>query len=96
MENEIKQYEKAVGRAWEISQTLFDMEGGRYVLAMFSELVQEMLDGGNVPGAVLVMRKLYEAAEVPFESCALAEEDRAVWLSLFFDAMRDTLEAAVF
>lgn len=43
------------------------MEGGKYILALFSELVQELLDEGNVSGAASVTRKLYEAAEVPIE-----------------------------
>ena len=40
MESTAKQYETAVNNAAEISQVLLDMEGGKYVLAMFSELVQ--------------------------------------------------------
>lgn len=96
MEKMTKQYEIAVSNAWEISQALLDMKGGRYVLAMFIELVQELLGEGNIPGAVSAIRKLHEAAEVPFEQSALAEDDSAVWISLFFDALRDTLEASVF
>ena len=67
MELTAKQYEIAVNNAAEISQVLLDMEGGKYVLAMFSELVQELLKEGNISGAALVARKLHGAAWiVPF------------------------------
>ena len=54
MELTAKQYEIAVNNAAEISQVLLDMEGGKYVLAMFSELVQELLKERNISGATLV------------------------------------------
>ena len=66
MESTAKQYETAANNAAEISQVLLDMEGGKYVLALFSELLQELLDEGNISGATSVVRKLYGAAEVPF------------------------------
>ena len=92
----VKQYEQIVSSAWEISQTVLDMEGGRYVLVMFIELVQELLGEGNISGAVAVMRKLYETAEVSFEQCALAEDDSGAWITLFSDALGDTLESIAF
>ena len=64
MELTVKQYETTVNNAAEISQVLLDMEGGKYVLALFSELVQELLNEGNTSGATSVVRKLYEAAEI--------------------------------
>lgn len=96
MEKMAKQYEIVVSNAWEISQTLLDMEGGRYVLAMFIELVQELLGEGNIPGAVTVMRKLHEAAEVPFEQCTPDGGDASVWLELFSAALGDALEESFF
>ena len=95
METTAKQYEMVVSNASEISQVLLDMEGGKYVLAMFSELVQELLDEGNTSGAASVVRKIYEAAEVTFEQSSLDGDSNAAWISLFSDALRDTLEDAV-
>lgn len=95
MESTTRQYETAVNNAAEISQVLLDMEGGKYVLAMFSELVQELLDEGNTSGAASVVRKIYEAAEVTFEQSSLDGDSNAAWISLFSDALRDTLEDAV-
>lgn len=102
MEKVVKQYEQIVSRAWEISQVLLDIEGGRYVLAMFSELIQELLGEGNIAGAVAVMRKLHEAAEVPFEPCTLDEgededeDEGAAWTSLFLDALGDIPETTAY
>lgn len=92
MELTAKQYETAVNNAAEISQILLDMESGKYVLAMFNELVQEMLDEGNISGATLVVRKLYEAAEIPIKQDALSESG----VTLFATALGDALEESIF
>lgn len=96
MELTAKQYETAVSNAAEISQVLLDMEGGKYVLALFSELVQELLDEGNIPGATSVVRKLYEAAEIPIKEDILSESDATAWVTLFATALGDALEEGIF
>ena len=95
METTAKQYEMVVSNASEISQVLLDMGGGNYILALLGELVLELLDEGNTSGAALVVRKIYEAAEVTFEQSSLDGDSNAAWISLFSDALRDTLEDAV-
>lgn len=95
METTEKQYEMVVSNASEISQVLLDMEGGNYILALLDELVQELLDEGNTSGAASVVRKIYEAAEIPFEQSSLDGDSNAAWISLFSDALRDTFEDAV-
>ena len=84
-----------LSNASEISQVLLDMEGGNYILALLGELVQELLDGGDTSGAASVVRKIYEAAEIPFEQNSQDGDSNAAWISLFSDALRDTLEDAV-
>ena len=96
MESTAKQYETAVNNAAEISQVLLDMEGGKYVLAMFSELVQELLDKGNISGATLVVRKLYGAAEIPFELDALDESNTAAWVVPFSEILGGIFEEGIF
>ena len=95
MEITAKQYEMVVSNASEISQMFLDMGGGNYILALLSELVQELLDEGNTSGATSVVRKIYEAAEIPFEQSSLDGDSNAAWISLFSDALRDTLEDVV-
>ena len=91
----VKQYEMVISNVSEISQVLLDMEGGNYILALLGELVQELLDEGDTSGAASVVRKIYEAAEVTFEQSSLDGDSNAAWISLFSDALRDTLEDAV-
>lgn len=96
MELPAKQYETAVNTVAEISQVLLDMEGGKYVLALFSELMQELLDEGNISGATSVVRKLYGAAEVPFELDALDDSNTAAWIVPFSEMLREILEEVIF
>ena len=96
MESTTRQYETAVNNAAEISQVLLDMEGGKYVLALFSELVQELLDEGNTSGATSVVRKLYEAVEIPIKQDVLSESNATAWVTLFASALGDALEEVIF
>ncbi len=96
METTAKQYELAINSAAEISQVLLDMEGGKYILAVFNELVQELLAGGNISGAVLVVRKLHETTRVTMEFGARAENDTPAWVASFTEALDDAFEASVF
>lgn len=93
MELTAKQYETVVNNASEISQVLLDMEGGKYVLALLSELVQELLDEGNISGATSIVRKLYGAAEVPFE---LDESNITAWIVPFSEILDGILEKGIF
>ncbi len=96
METTARWYETAVNNAAEISQVLLDMEGGKYVLALFSELVQELLDEGNTSGATSVVRKLYEAVEIPIKQDVLSESNATAWVTLFATALGDALEEGIF
>ena len=96
MESTTRQYETAVNNAAEISQVLLDMEGGKYVLALFSELVQELLDEGNTSGATSVVRKLYEAVEIPIKQDVLSESNATAWVTLFATALGNSLEESIF
>ena len=96
METTARQYETAANNAAEISQALMDMDGGKYILAMFSELVQELLDEGNTSGASSVVRKLHEATEVPIEWVTLGESNVTVWVTLFAETLNDILEESIF
>ena len=66
------------------------------VLALFSELVQELLDEGNTSGATSVVRKLYEAVEIPIKQYVLSESNATAWVTLFATALGDALEEGIF
>ena len=96
MENVTKKYEVAVNSAAEISQVILDMEGGRFVLSMLSELLIDLLGEGNLAGAMTMLQKLCEVSEVPFAELELEEDDPAVWITLFTDTLIDVLEESIF
>jgi len=96
MEATVKQYETAVNNAIEISQVILDMDAGGYVLAVFSELLQELMDEGNASGAASVVRKLHEITEVPFEPVELDEDRITTWISLFSEALDEVLDEEIF
>lgn len=96
MENVTKKYEVAVNSAAEISQVILDMEGGRFVLSMLSELLIDLLGEGNLAGAMTVLQKLCEVSVVPFAELELEEDDPAVWITLFTDTLVDVLEESIF
>lgn len=60
------------------------------------ELLQELLDEGNIPGAASVVRKLHEAAEVPIERVPLGGSNAAVWITVFSETLNDILEESIF
>jgi hypothetical protein len=96
MELTAKQYEIAVNNAAEISQILLNMEDGKYILALFSELLGDMLNAKDISGAILVIQKLCEATEVPFEQPEPGRNDVAMWISLFSEAWDEVLEESIF
>lgn len=96
MENRTKKYEMAVNSAVEIFQVILDMEGGKLVLSMLGELLMDLLDEGNLAGAMTVLQKLCEVSEVPFAELELDVDDHAVWTTLLTDALIDVLEESIF
>ena len=95
METTARQYATAVNNVAEISQVILGMEGGKYILALFSELVQELLKEGNISGAALVARMLHGATEVPFELDALDESNTATWIVPFSETLGEILEERI-
>lgn len=47
-------------------------------------------------GATSVVRKLYEAAEIPIKQDILSENDATAWVALFATAFGDALEEGIF
>ncbi|WP_297235921.1 hypothetical protein [uncultured Flavonifractor sp.] len=96
MEITVEQYKIAVNNATEISQMILDMEGGKFILAMFVEMLQDLLAEGNVSGAASVMRKLHDVAEVSFKQDLSDVESLATWLLLFSEVLDDILDGEPF
>lgn len=96
MEKVVKQYEMLVSNAGKITQTMLDGDSGKYVLTVLRELLRDLLEVGNVSGAILVIRKLYEAAGIPFEKMETCVADAVAWVALLIEALEDAFEESGF
>ncbi len=88
-----KCYEAVVDSAVETVNALLDLEGGKLLAAIAAETIQELLNAGNADGAMIVLRKLFEVADV--SAPEWAEMDNAPnsrWLELCADVLVDTLK----
>ena len=47
-------------------------------------------------GATSVVRKLYEAVEIPIKQDVLSESNATAWVTLFATALGDALEEGIF
>ncbi len=85
-----KFYEAVVDTAVEAANALLDLEGGRLLAAIAAETIQELLNAGNVDGAMIVLRKLFEVADVTMPEWAeLDDSQGSRWLELWTDALAD-------
>ncbi len=88
-----KCYEAVVDTAVETANALLDLEGGRLMAAIAAETIQELLNAGNADGAMIVLRKLFEVADVTAPEWAEMDEGQSSrWLELWADALTDALE----
>ncbi len=90
-----KCYEAVVNAAAEAVNTLLDLEGGRFVVVIVAEMIQELLSEDNVGGAMIILRKLFEVADVTMpEWATLDDSQNSQWLELWADVLVDALECA--
>ncbi len=90
-----KCYEAVVDSAVETVNALMDLEGGRLVAAIAAETIQELLNAGNAGGAMIILRKLFEVADVTMPEWAeLDDSQNSRWVELWADALADALECA--
>ncbi len=88
-----KCYEAVVDSAVETVNALLDLEGGRLLAAIAAETIQELLNAGNADGAMIVLRKLFEVADVTAPEWAeLDDAQNSRWLELWANALADVLE----
>lgn len=95
MSNFLAQYEAVLNCAVEAANAYLDMEGGSFILALTSELIQGLVEAGDHEGAILVIRQVCEAANVECdwvrqEECG--KDDTRIWPSLFSEILTEHLE----
>ncbi len=88
-----KCYEAVVDTAVETANALLDLEGGRLMAAIAAETIQELLNANSVGGAMIVLRKLFEVADVSAPEWAeMDDAQNSRWLELWADVLVDTLK----
>lgn len=76
--------------AAKIVDAFWDQEGGTWLLAVQYEIIRELLNSDCVIAAELVIRKMYEMAEVEY-SVSMKNRSR-LELELFVTMLEDCLE----
>ncbi len=85
-------YEAVVDSAVETANALLNLEGGRLVAAIAAETLQELLNANNVGGAMIVLQKLFEIADVPMPGWAeLDDGQNRQWFEFLADALKDAV-----
>ncbi len=90
-----KCYEAVVNAAVETANALLDLEGGRLVAAIAAETIQALLNAGNAGGALIVLRKVFEVADITMPEWAELDDGQGgQWLEVWADVLVDALECA--
>ena len=66
MKNIKEQYIEMVNSAAELADYFFDQEGGDYTLAIVCEILEELLEDGELPAAYVVTETACRAGDVDF------------------------------
>ena len=98
MSNFLTPYEAVLSSAVEAANAYLDLEGGPFILALISELLQELAAAGNHKGAVLVVQQVCGAVDV---ECPWADQDECgeetaeVWPVLFAEILAEQVETVI-
>ena len=66
MKNRKEQYAEVVDSAAELEDYFFDQEGGDYTLAIVCEILEALLEDGELPAAYVVIETACRAGDVDF------------------------------
>lgn len=81
-------YREIYSLAAEVSACILDMDGGRFLLAVMVELMQDFLDSGDIFAAEVVAAELCSISETLYESATdLNEEEKSAWLIQFSEML---------
>ena len=66
MKNRKEQYTEVVNSAAELADYFFDQEGGDYILAIVCEILEALLQDGELPAAYVVIETACRVCDVTF------------------------------
>lgn len=76
----------------EIFSFFSDIPGGRWPLAILCELLQEMIDTENWLAAEVIVKEIYQVAEVNFPGGPIDPSDIQMFCDLLTDCIMETEE----
>ena len=97
MSNFLTQYEAVLSSAVETANAYLDMEGGEFLLAWPSELIQGLVAEGDFVGAILTAQRMCEAVGVECHWASQEErggEATEVWAALFAEVLMEHVTMA--
>jgi len=83
-------YQAVLDSAADVASALLDMEGGRFILAVIREVLQNLLDDENFSGASILIHALCESTFVPFDFDPFPPADIA--LRVWSDTLSNVFE----
>ena len=86
-------YKPLTQQAAEVVDFFTDLCGGRLMLAIYTELLNEFIVQNELSSARSLVNKLYEIADIPlFTEEATNESDSSEWISMFSELLTDVLD----
>ena len=92
MKNRKEQYTEVVNSAAELADYFFDQEGGDYTLAIVCEILEELLEDGELPAAYVVIETACRAGDVTFP---LKGDNDFGYISFYLDRFTELLHEAL-
>ena len=93
MKNRKEQYAEVVDSAAELADYFFDQEGGDYTLAIVCEILEVLLEDGELPAAYVVIETACRAGDVTFPLDGdIGVEHISFHFERFAELLREALE----
>ena len=86
-------YKLLTQQAGEVVDLFTDLCGGQLMLAIYVELLNEFIAQGMLSSAQLLVKKLYDIADIPPVNKETANEpDSLEWIPMFAELLADAID----
>ena len=86
-------YKLLTQQAVEVVDFFTDLCGGQLMLAIYTELLNEFIAQGKLSSARLLVKKLYDIADIPlFNEEAASAPDSLEWIPVFAELLTDAMD----
>ena len=85
-------YKLLTQQAGEVVDLFTDLCGGQLMLAIYVELLNEFIAQGMLSSAQLLVKKLYDIADIPLHNEESNDSDGAAWIPMFAELLLDAID----